>query len=82
MPWVSSAVVKVASPVGATCAVKRVVVPSRRDTVPVGWPAVVLAMWVVRVMGRPGSVVVAEAVRVVSVGAGEIVRFAGDGVRV
>ena len=82
MPWASAAVVKAASPVAGACAVKRVVPPSRRATVPVGNPAVVLTTWVVRVRGRPGSIVVEEGVSVVRVGAGAMVRFAGEAVRV
>ena len=64
---------KAASPVAGMFVVKRVVIPSRRMTVPVGMPLVVLATWVVNVTGDPGEIVADEAVSVVRVGAGVMV---------
>ena len=68
--------VKAASPVAESGVVKRVVAPSRRVTVPVGVPAVVLATWVVRVTGEPGVAVALRLLSVMRVGAGLMVRVA------
>lgn len=79
MPWKRELAVKVESPEAETGAVRSGAAPSRRVTTPVGEPEVVLATWLVSVMGAPGARVVAVArrsVRVVRLVAGRMVTLA------
>jgi hypothetical protein len=76
VPWVMESMVKAASPLVEIGEVKSGTPASRRVMEPVGVPTVVLAMCDVSVMGEPEVAVATRLLRVMTVGAGLMVRIA------